>query len=146
MTGTTKDGGEADIYCLVVGRVVQSLRKEKQWTQQELCDRSGITQSLLSRSERGAAELGPYQIRALARAFDLTAPQLIDRVEQVFSRTADAVRAFMRIADEEVWWTAALMAVGMDGMTGLVSLALAAPGATPPPAHRAPTPDARTRP
>lgn len=53
------------------GRVIQILRELKGWTQQELCERSGIGITNLSLLENNKVSIGKRRGEQLAKAFDV---------------------------------------------------------------------------
>lgn len=63
----------------ISGEKVRALRKARGWTQMELAQASGVSQSALSRIERGDSD-GSYAstLRALARAFGCAEGDLSD--------------------------------------------------------------------
>ena len=54
---------------LTTGEVIRMLRELKEWTQNELAERSGITATNLSLLENGKIEIGKRRAEQLARAF-----------------------------------------------------------------------------
>ena len=60
-------------------------------TQGQLAERIGITQSAVSRVERGQAQPDPFEMRALADAFEMTAAELTALIDNAFAKAAEAV-------------------------------------------------------
>ncbi len=56
---------------LTTGEVIRMLRELKEWTQQELAQRSGIAVSNISLLENGRVEIGKRRAEQLAKAFDV---------------------------------------------------------------------------
>ncbi|MBL8180892.1 MAG: helix-turn-helix transcriptional regulator [Blastocatellia bacterium] len=56
---------------LSTGEVIRMLRELKQWTQNELAVRSGISPTNLSALENDRVEIGKRRAEQLARAFDI---------------------------------------------------------------------------
>jgi transcriptional regulator with XRE-family HTH domain len=54
---------------LSTGEVIRMLRDLKEWTQQELAARSGISPSNISLLENGRVEIGKKRAEQLAKAF-----------------------------------------------------------------------------
>lgn len=73
---------ESETYALVVGRVVATLRKREGWSQSLLATKAGISQSKLSRIERGQVLPYLYVFRCLARAFGLAPEELQRKVDR----------------------------------------------------------------
>ena len=56
---------------LTTGEVIKMLRELKEWTQDELANRSGISATNLSALENGRVEIGKRRAEQLAQAFDI---------------------------------------------------------------------------
>jgi transcriptional regulator with XRE-family HTH domain len=56
---------------LTTGEVIQMLRELKEWTQEELAKRSGISPTNLSLLENGKVDIGKRRAEQLAKAFDV---------------------------------------------------------------------------
>jgi len=56
---------------LTTGEVIRMLRELKDWTQQELAKRSGISATNLSALENEKVEIGKKRVEQLAKAFDV---------------------------------------------------------------------------
>lgn len=56
---------------LSTGEVIRMLRELKEWTQEELAKRSGISATNLSLLENDRVEIGKKRAEALARAFNI---------------------------------------------------------------------------
>lgn len=56
---------------LTSGRVIRMLRELKEWTQEDLAKRSGITATNLSLLENDKIEIGKKRAEQLAGAFDV---------------------------------------------------------------------------
>ncbi len=56
---------------LKTGEVIRMLRDLKQWTQEELAKRSGISPTNLSLLENGRVDIGKKRAEQLARAFSI---------------------------------------------------------------------------
>ena len=56
---------------LSTGEVIRMLRELKEWTQDELARRSGISPTNLSALENGRVEIGKRRAEQLARAFNV---------------------------------------------------------------------------
>ena len=54
---------------LTTGEVIRLLRELKNWTQDELADRSGITATNISMLENGRVDIGKRRAEQLAEAF-----------------------------------------------------------------------------
>lgn len=76
-----------------LGQKIVSLRKQKNWRQQDLADKLGVTPRQLIRWENDQVELSPKTIRKIAEAFDLSSEELT---------TASTQSPFERVEDEEL--------------------------------------------
>lgn len=56
---------------LTTGEVIRMLRDLKEWTQEELAKRSGISPTNLSLLENGRVDIGKKRAEQLARAFNI---------------------------------------------------------------------------
>jgi transcriptional regulator with XRE-family HTH domain len=81
----------ADPLQLLVTERVRSLRKSKGWTLEQLASTSGVSRSMLSQIERGAANPTLGVAHRIAQAFGLTLGQLVD--DPVIRSNIDVVRA-----------------------------------------------------
>jgi transcriptional regulator with XRE-family HTH domain len=86
--------------------------------------RVGITQSMLSRIERGQAVPELYDARRFALAFAMRPEEFSKLVEDVFVRTHQIVSQAYRRGDGP--WEDVLKLVGAAGLSGVVALAMAA--------------------
>jgi XRE family transcriptional regulator, regulator of sulfur utilization len=64
------------------GRVVRQLREEHSFSQEVLADRASLNRTYLGEVERGVAVPSLATIAKIARAFNLSASELIARSEQ----------------------------------------------------------------
>lgn len=62
------------------GKRVRSMREQKQWTQEELADRSGLTSVQISRIERGVREIRLTTLLRLIAAFDTKPDDLLGKL------------------------------------------------------------------
>jgi len=56
---------------LTTGEVIRMLRELKEWTQEELAKRSGITATNISLLENERVDIGKKRVEQLAKAFDV---------------------------------------------------------------------------
>lgn len=56
---------------LSTGVVIKTLREWKEWTQEELAERSGITATNISLLENNRVDIGKKRAESLARAFGI---------------------------------------------------------------------------
>ncbi len=117
---------EADVYALLVGRTVATLRERKGWRQDQLAKLVGIGQPTLSRLERGQTEPGAYVIRRLAAAFDMTPAEFSQIVEDGFAQTADAARSSLRGSSAGSWWEPVIAMAGAGGLAALMTMSVGA--------------------
>jgi transcriptional regulator with XRE-family HTH domain len=57
------------------GKHIRALREERQWTQAQLAEHSGLDVSYISQIERGRRDPSLTSLRSLARAFTLRLPE-----------------------------------------------------------------------
>lgn len=126
MTGESADQ-EAYVYALVLGRVVASLRERRGMSQAELASAVGMTQSTLSRMERGQAQPDAFTFRRLAEALGVTVAELSSYVDRALRRSEQATRgAIGKPEKSKPWWQSAITVAGAAGLAGLVAFAVAA--------------------
>ncbi len=70
--------GEDDLK--IYGARVEAARKEKGLTQEELAERVGVTQSMITHIEKGKKKPSLDKAIAIARELDTTVDRLIPRV------------------------------------------------------------------
>lgn len=124
--GSEKVKTEADVYALVVGRTIATLRERNGLNQGALASSAGVNQSTLSRFERGDSVPDAYTLRRIAEALDLTAAELNVMVERGMVGTRNAAASALPEAKNQPWWVAALAVAGVIGLSGLVVFAVAA--------------------
>jgi transcriptional regulator with XRE-family HTH domain len=117
---------EAEIYALVVGRVILHLRQGRGWSQDALARAVGLTQPTLSRFERGQGLPDVHVLRRIAYAFGMSTAQLAAHVDDAFGRTESVARTTLASAQKKnrPWWHAAVLSAGVAGFTGLVAFAV----------------------
>lgn len=67
---------------LCFGRVVKQLREEHRYSQEALADRASLNRTYLGEVERGVAVPSLATIAKIARAFNLSASELVARSER----------------------------------------------------------------
>lgn len=74
----SRDAGEVNTPLVKrFGSRVRSLRQEKEWSQETLCERSGISTEHLSRIENGLREVCLNNIGKLAACFGISISDLM---------------------------------------------------------------------
>jgi transcriptional regulator with XRE-family HTH domain len=81
-------------YREIVGQVIVALREDEGLTQGDLAAKLGITQSVLSRMERGASTLSIDQVRLVADALGVGPDRIVGDAERV---AADLRRRGIRV-------------------------------------------------
>ncbi len=120
---------EAFVYALVLGRVLASLRERRGMSQGELARRVGITQSTLSRMERGHGQPDAFTLTKLAESLEVTVAELTTWVDKALERSRQATLGAIGPSaepSEKPWWQAALKVAGAAGLAGLVAFAVSA--------------------
>ncbi len=125
-SGPEKTPSESAVYDLVLGKIIAALREQRGWTQDELATRVGVTQSTLSRIERGQAHPDPYTFRKFAEIFGLRVEELHGRVDEAMAATKRATQGVTDKAASAPWWEVAVGLAGFVGLVGLVTFAVAA--------------------
>jgi transcriptional regulator with XRE-family HTH domain len=76
-----------------IGEKVQQLRLKRRWTQQELADRAGVVQPIISRLENHArANVHADVLKRLALALGCTTDYLVGMYEQEGDSTEEGVK------------------------------------------------------
>lgn len=117
---------EPDVYALVLGRVIATLRERRGWTQAQLAQTVNIAQSSVSRIEKGQTTPEIYLFQQLAYAFGMTPGDLDVMVRRAHARTQAAAQAAAPSGGTEPWWVVAAGVAGIAGFVGLVVFAVAA--------------------
>jgi transcriptional regulator with XRE-family HTH domain len=134
---------EAYVYGLVLGRVLASLRERRGLSQGQLAAAAGITQSTLSRMERGQAQPDAFTLKKLAEALGVSVADLTAWVDKALERSRQATIGAIGEAPKPAskpWWQEALKVAGAAGLAGLVAFAVSAALDNPskPPRTRSP--------
>jgi len=120
---------ENQVFAIVLGRVISTLRAKHNLTQEQLAAKVGVSQPVLSRIESGTKGPDPYQFGLLAAAFNMTVQQLDAQVREAMQRAKNAAQAATHqtseASSESVWGTAFVLA-GLAGLVGLIGFAVAA--------------------
>lgn len=75
------------------GRIIRLARVKKGWNQQDLGERTGIVQSLISRYENGVRNIPKHDLKKIKRALTLRDEDLMpDADERIFSEILDERR------------------------------------------------------
>jgi len=109
---------ERTTYAAVVGQVIQRLRAGRM-NQQQLALRAGLSQSALSRFEKGQSLPDLYETRRLARALDQKPGQFVDLIDQALVRTADVTK---KVSTGDSVDGFAAIALGSLAFLGVVAL------------------------
>lgn len=117
---------ESQVYALVLGMLIMRLRERRELTQAQLAERIGVTQSTLSRIERGQVQPEPFIVRQLADAFGMSGVEFEQYVDDVYQRTQRAATDTVHGKGKQPWWQVALQVAGIAGLAGLVTFAVAA--------------------
>lgn len=117
---------ESDAFSLVAGRTIHALREQRGMSQSQLAICLGISQSMLSRIERGQAAPSGYQMHKIANALALPQEALVRLVADALQRAKNAAELVLRLPGTSPWWEVAAERVGDRGTQGLVTFAVAA--------------------
>jgi len=117
-----RDNEQAEVaFAIAIGRVVAGLRQRGGLSQQELAGQLGLTQSTLSRVERGASYLSPFQQRRLAEVFHVDVFTLATAIESVFERGRSLLAGLVPSCEGGLVWTRALELGGVDDLRAVMS-------------------------
>ena len=116
---------ESQVYDLVLGQVVMRLRERHGFTQGQLAEQVGLTQTTLSRIERGQARPDPFVLRRIAETFGMTGAAFSQSVDSAFQRTQQAAQSTVHTEADQSWWVVALGVAGFAGLLGLSAFAVA---------------------
>ncbi len=123
---TLKEHRETDVYAIVVGRVIASLREREGMTQAALAEQADLSQSMVSRLERGQTQPDAFTLKKIAEAFDMTPGELTEQIDRAYARTEETTRGLVSTNREGPWWKTALAVAGVVGLAGLVAFAVVA--------------------
>jgi len=113
---------ESQVFGLVLGSVVERLRRQRAWTQAQLAGKLGISQPVVSRIEGGRLQPDAYLYGRLATVFGMTVERLDGNVNAALQATNRAAEAVSRPKSSEDVFAV----VGLVGLMGLVAFAVAA--------------------
>lgn len=117
------------VYGLVMGQVVSTLRSRAGLTQQELAARCEVGQATISRIERGTLVPDVLLTGRLASALGVSRAELLAYVDDGVQRTQEAAEGALggqAGSGAKPWWAAALAVAGVAGLAGLAIFAVAA--------------------
>ncbi len=117
---------ESDVYALVAGRTIGALRERRAMNQGQLAERLGISQSMVSRFERGQCLPDLYVMGKIAGALQMNEENLTLCIRDAFERTKVAAEQTLMRPQGGTWWEAVLRLVGIAGLGGLAAFAVAA--------------------
>lgn len=115
------DSQEAQAFGMVLGQVVVRLRTQRGWTQAQLADKLGLSQSAVSKIEAGKRP-DAFLYGQLARAFDMDVRQLDEQVTESMKRAREAVAAVTRKKSSGGWGELLALA----GFIGIIAFVVAA--------------------
>lgn len=118
---------EAEVYAMVVGRVIAQLRERRGLTQGQLAQTAGIAHATMSRIEAGHSLPDAFVLRRIAEGLGMTTGDLNATFDRAYARTQQAAAsAAPAKSSEQPWWAVALTIAGVVGLAGLVGFAVAA--------------------
>jgi transcriptional regulator with XRE-family HTH domain len=116
---------ESDPVTRRLARHLTALRGERGWSLQDLAQRTGVSRSTLSRSERGEVSPTAAVLARLAAAYDRTVSALLAEVE---SQPRSLVRAAEQSVTGEDAWRRRVVSPPYPGLSGSVVDAELRPG------------------
>jgi transcriptional regulator with XRE-family HTH domain len=126
---------EAEVYALTLGILVAQVRQRRGLKQVELGQAAELSQSMVSRIERGAASPSPYELRQLAGALGLTGGRLGPTgaqlagfqalLEEVLRRCERVVQSITGELAGAPWWRRVLDVARPQDLAGLVGFVVA---------------------
>jgi len=106
---------------MVLGQVVVRLRTQRGWTQSQLADKLGVSQSAVSKIEAGKRP-DAFLYGQLARVFDMDVQQLNEQVTESMRRAREAVAAVTHKKSSGGWGELLALA----GFIGIIAFVVAA--------------------
>ena len=95
-------------------------------TQAALAEAAELSQSMVSRIERGQAQPDAFTLKKVAEAFDMTPGELTEQIDKAYARTEEATRGLVSSSSGAPWWKTALKIAGVVGVAGVVAFVVAA--------------------
>jgi len=121
-SATPPDSEEAKAFGMVLGQVVVQLRTQRGWTQAQLAETLGVSQSTVSKIEAGKQRPDAFQYGQLAKAFGMEVQQLDKHVYDAMNRARDAVAAVTHKKSTSGWGELLALA----GFIGIIAFVVAA--------------------
>lgn len=109
---------ERATYAAVVGQVIQHLRSGRM-NQQQLAQKAELSQSSLSRFEKGQSLPDLFETRRLARALGKKPGEFVELIDQALARTADVAR---KVSTGDSLDGLAAVALGSLAFLGVVAI------------------------
>jgi transcriptional regulator with XRE-family HTH domain len=116
---------QGQVYALVVGQVIANHRERKGWSQSTLAEALGVTQTTISRIERGQSGADAYFLHRVAEVLGLAPEALTAQIGDILARTERAAGGVIAPRPETPWWEMVLMTAGFVGVAALVTFAVA---------------------
>lgn len=114
---------EAQVFALVLGTVVERLRRQRTMTQTALALKVGASQAVISRIESGKMQPDALMYGKLATALGMSVQGLDQQVKEAVDATKRAARA---VSERGTSADDVLAAVGALALGGLIAFAVAA--------------------
>jgi ribosome-binding protein aMBF1 (putative translation factor) len=114
---------EAQVFALVLGTVVERLRRQRAMTQTVLALKIGASQAVISRIESGKMQPDALMYGKLATAFGMTVQGFDQQVKEAIDATKRAAKA---VSERGTSADEMLGAVGALALGGLIAFAVAA--------------------
>jgi transcriptional regulator with XRE-family HTH domain len=99
---------DREIYMVVMGRVLWSVRKHARLSQVQQCTLASVTQSSLSRFELGITLPDLFELRGFAT--DLT--RLVRIVEEVFAETRESMKTMRAVYSRDELAAVVMLVIG----------------------------------
>jgi putative transcriptional regulator len=119
---TMQNVQESQMFGLVLGSVVERLRRKHGWTQADLAAKLAVSQPVVSRIEGGKLQPDAYLYGRLAAVFGMTVEGLHTSVNEAVQATNRAAAAVSKPKSSDDIFAA----VGVVGLMGLIAFAVAA--------------------
>ncbi|HYO58076.1 helix-turn-helix transcriptional regulator [Archangium sp.] len=116
---------ESQVFGLVLGKVIATLRERRQLTQIQLAQAVGISQPVLSRIESGKMQPDAFQLREIAHALGVELHELHAQVQEAMEATKRAAEATRKKPNANSTWDELMAVAGVVGLMGLVIFAVA---------------------
>ena len=116
---------KSDVYAMVLGKLVAYHRERNGWTQMKFAKDIEVTQSTLSRIERGETQPDTYTFNAICEKLGKEPSELLQQVQNVLKSSQKNANKMFPKEKQAQWWETAAVVAGVAGLASLVGFAVA---------------------